>query len=392
MKGSRAPGPVQSYTVLHSKRNDSESSRVRVQPSVSGRKGNKTVPAEASHGVLRKYMDLDDIPDFPSGEIVWNKPTHSSSGAASSSSSYSPRSQQSYPAPQRQEQPLPSHSQYQYQQDDDIEEVYEDLGYGQSDPPDDDAVESDEEAAVYASPPKPAAARHAVPPRTKKAVSPAVSAPPLPCEQPPVEEVHSSEQADPKKQLYFSKQPRAVEFRPYTLKQYSLIKPKDYVEIAKMQPDLNTDELVAKRKNAERIKEFSKQLRAVNSETLSAQRKLPSAAEQSDIEKSKQKYESKRQRALEFAKMVVKPGPGSDPLDEDGEGGFGVRSMSAGQAQPTTKKTMRRPQPQPQQRMMQLAADNEDGEAAARLLELEARHSQSKAQVDAIRRAMGGVR
>jgi hypothetical protein len=43
--------------------------------------------------------------------------------------------------------------------------------------------------------------------------------------------------------------------------------------------DLNTEELRAKRANAERIKEFAKNLQKYNREILQQQRKLPSSSE-----------------------------------------------------------------------------------------------------------------
>ena len=40
-----------------------------------------------------------------------------------------------------------------------------------------------------------------------------------------------------------------MEFQPYTLESYRGIKPKEYQEISKLKPDLNTDVLKAKRAN-----------------------------------------------------------------------------------------------------------------------------------------------
>lgn len=54
--------------------------------------------------------------------------------------------------------------------------------------------------------------------------------------------------------------------------------------------DLNSDELVAKRANLERIKEFSKNLQSFNRQTISQQPKLPPAAEKHDIAVSEQKF------------------------------------------------------------------------------------------------------
>lgn len=52
--------------------------------------------------------------------------------------------------------------------------------------------------------------------------------PSFPCES------HSSESEDAS--LFYSKQPRQVDFKPYTLGQYRMIKPKDYQEIAALKP------------------------------------------------------------------------------------------------------------------------------------------------------------
>ena len=46
--------------------------------------------------------------------------------------------------------------------------------------------------------------------------------------------------------LLFSKKARQVDFKPRTLKEYRATKPTGYVELGKLQPDLHTDELVAK--------------------------------------------------------------------------------------------------------------------------------------------------
>lgn len=46
--------------------------------------------------------------------------------------------------------------------------------------------------------------------------------------------------------LLFSKKARHVDYKPCTLKEYRETKPTGYVELGKLQPDLYTDELVAK--------------------------------------------------------------------------------------------------------------------------------------------------
>lgn len=50
----------------------------------------------------------------------------------------------------------------------------------------------------------------------------------------------------PKDMLLFSKKARQVDYKPCTLKEYRETKPSGYVELGKLQPDLYTEELVAK--------------------------------------------------------------------------------------------------------------------------------------------------
>ncbi len=151
-------------------------------------------------------------------------------------------------------------------------------------------------------------------------------------------------------------------FRPYTINQYRLIRPKEYVEISKMKPDLNTDDLVAKRRNVERVKEFSKQLRAFNQEVIMQQPKKPSSGEENGISLSKFKQESSRHRALEFAKNIPKPKVNSvSVLDESCH----CKDKNDGS----------------------LYMD-EEAIDAARLEELEQKHQQNKARMDAIRRSL----
>ncbi|CAM9796063.1 unnamed protein product, partial [Phaeothamnion confervicola] len=68
--------------------------------------------------------------------------------------------------------------------------------------------------------------------------------------------------------LLFSRRARPLEcgFRPYTLRDYRRRQPAKgaYLELGRLPPDLDTDELVAKRANIDRIKEFSKNLREIN--------------------------------------------------------------------------------------------------------------------------------
>lgn len=142
-------------------------------------------------------------------------------------------------------------------------------------------------------------------PITKKQPPVALSnVPSLPYE---LSKMSSEASSNPKEKLYYSKQPREIEYKPYTLQQYKLIKPKDYVEISNIKPDLNTDELRAKRANLERIKEFGRNLRNFNQNILESQPKMPNGNEAHDLDVAKKQQESKRQRGLQFARNIPIP-------------------------------------------------------------------------------------
>ncbi|CBN75064.1 conserved unknown protein [Ectocarpus siliculosus] len=121
----------------------------------------------------------------------------------------------------------------------------------------------------------------------------------------------------PKDMLLFSKKARQVDYKPCTLKEYREAKPTGYVELGKLQPDLYTDELVAKRANAERIKEFSTNLRKINSDTAAAR------GDGDRRPRPKKKDQDSRTRALAFARKIPLPRkvvkaqqpPAADPGD-----------------------------------------------------------------------------
>ncbi len=69
--------------------------------------------------------------------------------------------------------------------------------------------------------------------------------------------------------------------------------------------DLNTEELKAKRANADRIKEFSKKLDSYNKEQIKSTRREDDGDTGTRLNKAEVK--SSREKALEFAKNVPKP-------------------------------------------------------------------------------------
>ena len=73
-------------------------------------------------------------------------------------------------------------------------------------------------------------------------------------------------------------------------------------------PDLNTDELLSKRANVERVKMFSRNLRVINrkdEEEAIARREEAEAASPGKAAAAKEL--TKHQRAKEYARMVPKP-------------------------------------------------------------------------------------
>jgi hypothetical protein len=118
--------------------------------------------------------------------------------------------------------------------------------------------------------------------------------------------------------------------------------------------DLNTEELVAKRANAERIKEFSKNLKQFNKQAM-PKREADDPGPQAEP--------SKRDRAKQFAQNIPKPKVRAevsrDYVGSDKAGAMTNVGMSAAPAE------------------------------ANRLDELTSKHMQSKKQVDAIKKSLG---
>mmetsp|Transcript_13316 Transcript_13316/g.17788 ORF Transcript_13316/g.17788 Transcript_13316/m.17788 type:complete len:289 (-) Transcript_13316:61-927(-) len=106
---------------------------------------------------------------------------------------------------------------------------------------------------------------------------------------------------EPRDQLFFSRKARPVSnFKPYTLQQYRQAKPEKYYELGKLQPDLNRSDLVAKRHNLSRVKEFSNNLRSIN-------RQIQEKTNHHLRKEKERSAQSKREIALSFAKTIPKP-------------------------------------------------------------------------------------
>nr|CCA20381.1 conserved hypothetical protein [Albugo laibachii Nc14] len=95
---------------------------------------------------------------------------------------------------------------------------------------------------------------------------------------------------------------RSANYEPCTVSQYRKEKSDGYFELGKLQPDLYTDQLVQKRANNQRIREFSRSLREQNKTQIKSVREEHPAS----------KSVSAREKAMEFAKTIPKPKPKSD--------------------------------------------------------------------------------
>ncbi|KAF4037361.1 JHY domain-containing protein [Phytophthora infestans] len=180
-------------------------------------------------------------------------------------------------------------------------------------------------------------------------------------------EINESRVVTEQDQLAFSRKARTVQYEPCKLAQYKKEKPDGYYELGKLQPDLNTDELVEKRAKNDRIKAFSQNLRTINKNTQS---KKPVDATKEQLANAKPR--SSREKGLAFAKRVPKPR-------------LSQRSDSAEGELPTVKARAQRSQmSKPKNPNVVLDDDSEDDELSAELRLLQQRHEASRAEVEAL--------
>ncbi|KAF6251536.1 hypothetical protein COO60DRAFT_1644899 [Scenedesmus sp. NREL 46B-D3] len=119
--------------------------------------------------------------------------------------------------------------------------------------------------------------------------------------------------------LAFNKKPRPVEFEPYKMcdyeaRNYDVKKASGYWQLGRLGPE-ETEQLQAKRKAKERVRELSSRIKSANAERLAA---APPA-------RAKPKEPSARQRAVEYARSSV---PRPELLKQ--RSGAGARSGSGG--------------------------------------------------------------
>lgn len=106
-------------------------------------------------------------------------------------------------------------------------------------------------------------------------------------------------QNSPNGGLYFSRQSRSVNYRPKTLSEYKRIHSQEYVELGKLPADLNSEHLIKKRANKQRVKDFSLNLRAINQKMITASKRKS--------KKGNEKKLSVREKARMYAQNIPKP-------------------------------------------------------------------------------------
>ncbi|EGZ29025.1 hypothetical protein PHYSODRAFT_474275 [Phytophthora sojae] len=182
-------------------------------------------------------------------------------------------------------------------------------------------------------------------------------------------EINESRVITDQDQLAFSRKARPVQYEPCKLSQYKKEKPDGYYELGKLQPDLNTDELVEKRAKNERIKAFSQNLRVINK---NAQAKKPT--ESGNEQKATAKAKSTREKGLAFAKRV--PKPRLSQRSDSAEGDLPTASLGTARTQAQIP-TARNPN-------TVIDDDSDDDELSAELQQLQQRHEASRAEVEAL--------
>jgi hypothetical protein len=245
---------------------------------------------------------------------------------------------------------------------------------------------------------------HAPGPYNKKNLNLGLSSPPKMMRNAPPLPSEASTDVPEDQKLFYSKQPRNVDYTPYTLKDYKDSKPTGYQEIPKrLKPDLNTDTLKAKRANKERVKEFSKNLQEYNKGEIQAHKKLPASTESRDLELSSNKQQSKTERMKQYGKRIPKP-KGSDASTvsskQTGAASSGIPLPSQGRRggpfQSKLNSIYDDEEWNAKDDMMDeseqyLAAPDPSGmemAAANRIDELEAKRGDSRRQIEAIKRSL----
>merc|ERR1712166_1174614 len=115
---------------------------------------------------------------------------------------------------------------------------------------------------------------------------------------------YSSRPAPQKEVEQPTRQPRAaVDYKPYTYTEYKTnCQPGKWEKLGTLGPDLQDEELLNKRAQKERLKDYSSQLRKYNAQVVDSENVFTPASQP-----TAQKPKSKREMAREYAARVPKP-------------------------------------------------------------------------------------
>ena len=138
---------------------------------------------------------------------------------------------------------------------------------------------------------------------------------------------------------------------------------------------------MAKRANLDRIKEFAKNLNSYNKQVLLQQSKVPPSQEALEMSIAKQKQESSREKAIEFARQVPRPRPRpTRRREEEGDSSCSPRRSANLRGEGVGDRD---------RDLHYSSKESSDLQAPSRLEELEAKHNQGKKQVEAIKKSLG---
>lgn len=145
--------------------------------------------------------------------------------------------------------------------------------------------------------------------------------------------------------------------------------------------DLNTEELKAKRANAERVKEFSKNLNSFNKQQI-REAATENCSNLSDRQTKAAEPKSSRDRAKEFSKLIPKPRVQrtpvvQGPLKQHTESNDGYGTAAEEYCISTDHE------------INLLGIPNNAIGGNSRLQELQMKHGENKKKVDAIKKSLG---
>ena len=99
---------------------------------------------------------------------------------------------------------------------------------------------------------------------------------------------------------------KPLNYKPYTLSEYRKNKPTKYVELGKLAPDLQTEELIQARAKKEKMKAFAENINKNNVRRMKVKPLAQRVKEQKE-KKIIERTESKKERAVKYSRQVKRP-------------------------------------------------------------------------------------